>query len=88
VDRSTALEAEIQWYRQICSNGMFGWSGDRLRRVHRFESALGWVQTQLIKQFDNLPLDRLHFKSLMEMSVRWNVIHELKSDDQPDNGER
>ncbi len=76
VDRSTALAAEIQWYRQICSNGMFGWSGERLRRVHRFENALGWVQNQLIKRFENLPSDRLHFKSLMEMSVRWNVIQD------------
>lgn len=75
-DRSTALEAELQWYRQICSNGMFGWAGDRLRRVHRFGNPVGWVQDRLRGRFRQLPADRTHFARLMRMPVRWNALQD------------
>ncbi len=76
VDRSTALEAELQWYRQICSNGMFGWAGERVRRVHRFGNVLGWVQARLRRRFHQLPDDRAHFGHMTQMPVRWTELQD------------
>ncbi len=76
VDRSTAIEAELQWYRQVCSNGMFGWAGEKVRRVHRFDNALNSVQNRLRQRFDRLYYDRDYFESLMRMPVRWNNLQD------------
>ena len=76
VDRSTALEAELQWHRQICSNGMFGWAGEPVRRVHRFGDSLIWVQDRLCRRFQQLPDDRLYFARLMKIPVRMNELQD------------
>jgi Domain of unknown function (DUF932) len=76
VDCSTALEAELQWYRQVCSNGMFGWAGEPVRRAHRFADTLLWVQDRLYHRFQQLPDDRLHFARLMNIPVRWNDLQD------------
>jgi Domain of unknown function (DUF932) len=34
VDRSTALELQISWYRLVCDNGMYLTGTDKMRRVH------------------------------------------------------
>lgn len=76
VDRTTSIEAELQWYRQICSNGMFGWAGERVRRIHRFDEALAWVQRNLYRRFQELPSDREFFIQLSETSVRPNDLRD------------
>ena len=76
VDRSTPLEAELQWYRQICSNGMFGWAGERLRRTHRFDGVLRWVQDRLRTRFGQLPADRQHFARMTHMPVRSSELRD------------
>jgi hypothetical protein len=76
VDRSTALEAELQWYRQICSNGMFGWAGDRHRQLHRFGNPLVKLQDNLRRRFERLPADRIHFALLMQMPAHWNDLRD------------
>jgi hypothetical protein len=74
VDRSSALEAELQWYRLVCSNGMFGWTGERVRRQHRFEGAVDWVQRHLRRRFGQVPIDLERFDSLHQTPVSTGSI--------------
>jgi hypothetical protein len=76
VDGATALEAELQWYRQICSNGMFGWGGNPVRQVHRFGDVLGRLHRRLERRFEELPKDRLLFSQLTRTAVPKNVLRD------------
>jgi hypothetical protein len=78
VDRTTAMEAELQWCRLICSNGMFGWSddGERLRRVHRYDESLLWLENQLRRRFRELPQDRMHFDRLLRTPVDYSELED------------
>jgi hypothetical protein len=74
VDATTALEAELQWYRKICSNGMFGWKGDSVRHIHRYNNAMDWLKDRLARRFEDLPNDRLYFSQLMDIPVSDNNL--------------
>jgi hypothetical protein len=76
VDGTTALEADLQWYRQICSNGMFGWQGDLMRHIHRYGDVLGWLSDGLARRFRELPLDRLLFSHLMDKQVPFDCLRD------------
>jgi hypothetical protein len=76
VDGTTALEAELQWYRQICTNGMFGWTneGRRIRRVHRFSDTLKWVQRRLAQRFEEVSLDRFYFQQMLHQAIDCSAL--------------
>jgi hypothetical protein len=74
VDGTTALEADTQWYRKICSNGMFGWQGGSLRHIHRYGNVLGWLQKHLGHRFRELPKDRLLFSELLKKAVSIDAL--------------
>jgi len=77
VDASTALEAELPWFRQICSNGMFGWRGEPIRRVHRFGNVLESMQRRLVQRFRDLHGDQSYFSHLMNVAVSAGSLIDL-----------
>jgi hypothetical protein len=77
VDATTSVEAELQWYRQICSNGMFGWRGGKaVREIHRFGNVLKRVQHRLQQRFNELQEDRGYFTRLLNTPVTQSQLHE------------
>lgn len=76
VDATTSLEAELQWYRQICSNGMFGWCGIPVRHVHRYGDVLGWVRNRLATRLQEASGDGRFFSELMDKEVSAGVVRD------------
>jgi hypothetical protein len=77
VDTSTALFGSIEFLRKVCSNGMVGWRGSRVRRTHTQFYALSQVRNRLTAQFDELTQDTAYFEQMLarptdrEMLAQW-----------------
>jgi hypothetical protein len=65
VDTSTALFGSLEFLRKICSNGMVGWNGSRVRRTHTQSLALSQVRNRLLSQFDQLWQDTAYFEQML-----------------------
>jgi hypothetical protein len=77
VDCSTALGADLQWLRLICTNGMYGWGSDGgVRRVHRYGNVLESVTRQIGRRFRELPADRTRFALLFQVPVSENRLRD------------
>jgi hypothetical protein len=78
VDGSTSVQASVQWYRQICSNGMFGWRTTATgRRIHRSRDILRWLRHHVSHALDEIPEDRLFFTELYETEVQPAILRDV-----------
>ena len=44
-------------HRGSFETGMFGWKGDSVRHIHRYNNAMDWLKERLIRRFEDLPND-------------------------------
>jgi hypothetical protein len=74
VDTSTALFGSIEFLRKICSNGMVGWKGSRVRRTHTQFRALSQLRNRLLSQFDQLGEDTAYFEQMLAHQIDREVL--------------
>ena len=74
VDKTTALEINMTWYRLICENGMMSRTDARLRKIHLksgdIERSLGeQIQEFLVKQLDRYSEDRRRYEQWYQRRI-------------------
>lgn len=75
VDKSTALEIDFSWFRQVCSNGMKVGGDANLRKLHLRSLCKEDVAAYLKEQFAQLPEEREHYNRWLETRVELDALH-------------
>ena len=77
VDRSTPLIIDLQWFRQVCSNGMFGWvTGNHYRAFHRCTNIVHKAEKFLRRRSKEMEIERNGFIRLLDTPVTQDQIRQ------------
>ncbi len=69
VDRSTALYGGVSFLRLICTNGMVGWTGPRMRRIHNCPRVLNTVMRHVSQELANSRGQRKQLDALLNKRI-------------------
>ncbi len=69
VDRSTALYGGVSFLRLICTNGMVGWTGPRMRRIHNCPQVLNTVMRHVSQELANSRGQRKQLDALLDKRI-------------------
>ena len=69
VDRSSALEFHVEWYRLVCSNGMLEEDQDSFRRVHLWPLTIGDVAAYLEGHFNLFHYEGKKLSAMLDKDV-------------------
>jgi len=69
VDRTSALEFYIEWYRLVCSNGMLQEELERFRRIHQWPLTIGDVAAYLKEHFERFPKEGQNLVAMLSKKV-------------------
>ena len=74
VDKSCALFGGVGYLRMVCANGMMGWDGHRMRRVHNGPRVLPTVMAHVSAQLGNIAPERARLNHLLDRRVNATQI--------------
>jgi len=81
VDKSTSLEINFSWFRQVCSNGMiYGLGKSSFRKVHLYSHTSEEVAEYINKQISKISDDRGLFKKLLSHNVTLDQFYRWADD--------
>lgn len=86
VDKTTALEINLFWYRLVCGNGMVYGDNIEFKEIHRTDS----LNPDAIEAFVRYQLEREQLKSQHQLLMKWqdaqvSILH--LSDAKPSSGQ-
>ncbi len=77
VDKSCALFGGVGYLRMVCANGMMGWDGHRMRRVHNGPRVLPTVMGHVSAQLGSIAPERARLNRLLDRKVDAAQIADL-----------
>jgi hypothetical protein len=78
VDKTTALEINVTWYRLVCSNGMLGRTDARLRKIHLKSRKSNNIKEFLEEQLDRALEDQLQYQQWYQRKIYTQQLSEAK----------
>jgi hypothetical protein len=77
VDKSCALFGGVGFLRMVCANGMVGWDGTRMRRVHNGPLVLPTVMAHVAGQLGAIGPEQQRLNALLDCKVDVTQVAEL-----------
>lgn len=75
VDRSSALEFHVEWYRLVCSNGLLEEEEDSFRRVHLWPLTIGDVAAYLERHFERFDQEGGKLAAMLEQKIEIDDLY-------------
>lgn len=86
VDKTTALEINLFWYRLVCGNGMVYGDNIKFKEIHRTDT----LNPDAIEEFVKYQLDQKQLKSQHQLLMKWQeaqVVPLHPSEAKPSSGQ-